>query len=204
MSFLSSINIYFLFCSLAISYLIGSISFGIVLAKLFNLGNLRLLGSGNIGATNVLRTGNKIAAALTLILDSGKGFMIVYVTLVFLGPLYVPFNGIAVFVGHIFPIYYKFKGGKGVATFLGIFLATDIVVGLLICITWLGLAIITKKSSVAALGCSLATPLFLFFSGSNADVLFASTLTMLIWWLHKGNLKRIILKTEPSITFKKK
>tara|TARA_A100001011_G_scaffold387732_1_gene466052 strand:+ start:319 stop:939 length:621 start_codon:yes stop_codon:yes gene_type:complete len=203
MTFLSDINVDVLACGLIISYLLGSISFGILFTKIMDLGNLRSLGSGNIGATNVLRTGNKVAAALTLIFDSGKGFVVIHASVIFLEPAYVPFTGIAVFIGHIFPIYHKFKGGKGVATFLGIFLATDFVAGLLICCTWLSLAIFTKKSSIAALGCSLLTPLFLFLNQSDPNLLFPVTLTVLIWWLHKENIKRIILKTEPSINFKK-
>ena len=194
---------YYLFTSvMALSYLFGSVSFGIVIARVMNLGNLRSIGSGNIGATNVLRTGNKTAAALTLLLDGGKGYLVVYMTISIFEQTYLPFTSIAVFLGHSFPIYYKFKGGKGVATFLGIILATNILVGITVCGTWLLVATLSKKSSLAALGCSLVTPFFLFISNSDEKVLFAAILATLIWWLHKENIKRLMRGTEPSIKFK--
>ena len=190
---------YYLLLLIIPAYFIGSISFGIVVAKFMNLGNLRLLGSGNIGATNVLRTGNKLAAALTLILDGAKGYLVIIATTNFLDLKYLPFTGLAVFVGHIFPIFLKFKGGKGVATFIGIILAVNPTVGVMVCATWLILAAITKKSSLAALGSSVATPLFLFFDKPDEKVLYAAILAVFIWWLHKDNIKRLISKTEPSI-----
>jgi len=168
-----------------------------------NLGNLRSIGSGNIGATNVLRTGNKVAAALTVILDGGKGYAAIYVTLSLFEAVYIPFAGIAVFLGHIFPIYYRFKGGKGVATFLGIVLATSAVVGILICIVWLIIALLSKKSSLAALGSSISTPLFLFLHQPDERIPLAVFLTIFIWWTHTENIKRLLLKTEPSISLKK-
>ena len=186
-----------------LSYMIGSISFGLVIAKFMNLGNLRAIGSGNVGATNVLRTGSKIAAALTVILDSGKGYVATLATIALFGEAYLPFASIAVFMGHIFPIYHKFRGGKGVATFLGIILASSPAVGLLVCCTWLITAFISKRSSVAALSASLGTPFFLFLSQPDQKVLLFSVLGLLIWWLHRGNIKRLILKTEPKISLKK-
>ena len=204
MIFFSDINFYSLTVIILSSYLIGSIAFGIVVAKLMNLGNLRQLGSGNIGATNVLRTGSKIAAALTLILDGGKGYAVVNGTIFFLGNSYVPFTAMAVFLGHIFPIYYKFKGGKGVATFIGIILAISPFQGILVCIAWLSIAAITKKSSVAALGSSITAPVVFFYNKFDENVFFVSILTLLIWWLHKENIKRLILKTEPSINLMNK
>ena len=203
MNFPSEINYYLLTFAMVLSYLLGSVSFGIIIARFMNLGNLRSIGSGNIGATNVLRTGSKTAAALTVILDGGKGYLVIYTTISIFEQTYIPFTGIAVFLGHIFPIYYKFKGGKGVATFLGIILATNVVVGITVCGTWLVLAILSKKSSVAALGCSLVAPFFLFTNKPDEKVLFSIMLAVLIWWLHKENINRLMSGTEPSIKLKK-
>ena len=203
MNFPLEINYYFLTFAVVLSYLIGSVSFGIIVARLMNLGNLRSIGSGNIGATNVLRTGSKIAAALTVLLDGGKGYLVIYATIFLFEEVYLPFTGIAVFLGHTFPIYYKFKGGKGVATFLGIILATNGLVGLTVCGTWLLLAIMSKKSSLAALGCCLAAPFLLYSNEADEKFLFATILTLLIWWLHKENIKRLMSGTEPSIKLKK-
>ena len=185
------------------SYLIGSISFGIIVTKLMGIDNLRSVGSGNIGATNVLRTGNKMAAALTLILDFGKGYAVIFIVTSFIGNAYLIFAGLAVFFGHIFPVYYKFKGGKGVATFLGIILATNFIVGALICFSWIIIALISKKSSIAALASSLLCPIFLFVAEADEKVFFSGLLVLTIWLLHRENLKRILSKTEPSINLKK-
>ena len=185
------------------SYLIGSISFGIIVTKLMGIDNLRSVGSGNIGATNVLRTGNKMAAALTLILDFGKGYAVIFIVTSFIGNAYLIFAGLAVFFGHIFPVYYKFKGGKGVATFLGIILATNFIVGALICFSWIIIALISKKSSIAALTSSLLCPIFLFVAEADEKVFFSGLLVLTIWLLHRENLKRILSKTEPSINLKK-
>ena len=169
MNFLLEINNFFLLLVImACSYLIGSISFGIIITKLIGVDNLRSLGSGNIGATNVLRTGNKVAAALTLILDWGKGYAVISLVTTFFGNGYLIFAGLAVFFGHIFPIYYRFKGGKGVATFLGIILAINFIVGALVCVSWVIIAIISKKSSLAALGSSLLCPVF-FLGTENGE-----------------------------------
>ena len=204
MSFLLEINNYFLVLGvMACSYLVGSISFGIIITKLVGIDNLRSVGSGNIGATNVLRTGNKLAAALTLILDSGKGYTVVVLVTSFVGNAYLLFAGLAVFFGHIFPIYYKFKGGKGVATFLGIILATNFIVGAMVCFSWIMIAIISKKSSIAALGSSLLCPFFLFPAEDSEKVLVSGFLAVMIWLLHKENIKRILSKTEPSINLKR-
>lgn len=201
MIFFHEIDLYVLVITITASYLLGSISFGILATKFMKLQDLRSVGSGNIGATNVLRTGNKTAAMLTLILDGGKGYVAVSIV-AFFSEAYVPFAILFVFIGHIVPIYYRFKGGKGVATFLGIIFAINFISGLMVCFTWLLLAIISKKSSFASLGCSLVTPFFLFF-GSSPDIgLFIIILTVLIWWSHKENIRRLILKTEPSINIR--
>jgi glycerol-3-phosphate acyltransferase PlsY len=204
MNFLSEINNYFLLLGvMACSYLVGSISFGIIVTKLIGIDNLRSTGSGNIGATNVLRTGNKLAAALTLILDSGKGYVVIVLVTSFLGNAYLVCAGLAVFLGHIFPIYHRFKGGKGVATFLGIILATNFIVGALVCFFWIFIALISKKSSLAALGSSLICPFFLFVVEADEKVLFSGFLVLMIWLLHKENIKRILSGTEPSINLQK-
>ena len=204
MNFLLEINNYFLLLGIiGCSYLVGSISFGIIITKLIGINNLRSVGSGNIGATNVLRTGNKLAAALTLILDSGKGYAIIFLVNSFVGNTYLAFAGLAVFLGHVFPIYYRFKGGKGVATFLGIILAMNFIVGTLVCFSWILIAVISKKSSIAALGSSLLCPFFLVVTEADEKVLFSGVLVVIIWLLHKENIKRILSKTEPSITLKK-
>ena len=203
MIFFSNIDYFEITYLMICSYLLGSVSFGIVITKIMNLGNLRLIGSGNIGATNVLRTGNKGAAALTVILDGGKGYATIYVTLSLFESVYLPFTGIAVFLGHIFPIYYRFKGGKGVATFLGIVLAVNALIGIIVCMVWLSLALLSKKSSLAALGSSVSTPLFLFLHQPDERIPLVVLLTIFIWWAHKDNIKRLLLKTEPSINFKK-
>ena len=204
MNFLLEINNFvLLFVIMACSYLIGSISFGIIITTLIGVDNLRSLGSGNIGATNVLRTGNKVAAALTLILDSGKGYAVIFLVTTFFGNGYLIFAGLAVFFGHIFPIYYRFKGGKGVATFLGIILAMNFIVGALVCVSWVIIAIISKKSSLAALGSSLLCPVFFLGTETDEKILFSGILVLMIWLLHKENIKRIIYRTEPSINLKK-
>ena len=204
MNFLLGIDNYLLLLLImACSYLVGSISFGIVVTKLIGVDNLRSIGSGNIGATNVLRTGNKVAAALTLILDSGKGYAVIFLVTSFVGNNYLVFTGLAVFIGHIFPIYYRFKGGKGVATFLGIILAMNFIVGVLVCVSWIIIAIISKKSSLAALGSSLLCPIFLLGTETSENILFSGVLVVMIWLLHRENIKRIIYRTEPSIHIKK-
>ena len=204
MNFLLEINNYLLLLGImGCSYLVGSISFGIIITKFIGVNNLRSVGSGNIGATNVLRTGNKLAAALTLILDSGKGYAIIVLVNSFVGNAYLVFAGLAVFLGHIFPIYYRFKGGKGVATFLGIILAMNFIVGTLLCLSWILIAVISKKSSMAALGSSLLCPFFLVIAEVDEKVIFSGVLVVIIWLLHKENIKRILSKTEPSIALKK-
>ena len=203
MNFLLEINNFFLLLVImACSYLIGSISFGIIITKLIGVDNLRSLGSGNIGATNVLRTGNKVAAALTLILDSGKGYAVIFLVTTFFGNGYLVFAGLAVFFGHIFPIYYRFRGGKGVATFLGIILAMNFIVGALVCVSWVIIAIISKKSSLAALGSSLLCPVFFLGTDTDEKILFLGILVLMIWLLHRENIKRIYLMIIKKIILK--
>ena len=186
-----------------LSYLLGSIPFGIVITRAFGLGDLRKIGSGNIGATNVLRTGNKPAAAATLILDAAKGGIAVLIARATFGEDAAQLAGLAAFLGHLFPVWLGFKGGKGVATFLGILLALAWPVGLAACATWAVVAAITRISSAAAL-CSAGTAgmwLFVFNHGTMLILVFV--LTVLVYLRHTTNIARIKAGTEPKIGAKK-
>lgn len=185
------------------SYLFGSIPFGLILSKVFNLGDLRAIGSGNIGATNVLRTGNKKVAALTLVLDMVKGFLPAFL---FIG--YDPFAGVlaAIFavLGHCHPIWLKFKGGKGVATFLGVLLGLNLFAGLAVAATWLFVAVISRYSSLSALIASLLAPAYIvLFGKSMGFAFFVVLLTILIFWRHRTNIERLLKGDEPKIGQKK-
>lgn len=180
-------------------YLLGSIPFGVVLARLFGLGDLRKVGSGNIGATNVLRTGNKTAAALTLILDSGKGAAAVLIARALAGEDAVQVAGLFAFLGHCFPVWLGFRGGKGVATFLGLLLAFAPVLGLAACATWLGTALIFRISSLAALTAAALTPVWASLLGLGQAVLMLLLLATLIFIRHRPNIERLISGEEPKI-----
>jgi len=182
-----------------IGYLLGSIPFGIVLAKMMGLGNLRSIGSGNIGATNVLRTGNKLAAALTLILDGGKGVVAVLAARAAGGEDLAQIAGLAAMIGHCYPVWLRFAGGKGVATFLGIVLALAWPVGIGCCLAWLAGAFATRISSMGALVSSLASVPLAFVLGSADAVLLCAALAALIFWRHRANIARIKAGTEPKI-----
>ena len=180
-------------------YLLGSIPFGLVLTRLSGLGDLRQMGSGNIGATNVLRTGRKDLALATLILDSGKAG---FAGLIFMMLVSTPAGLVAAgaaFLGHCFPVWLKFKGGKGVATFLGALLATAWPVGLLTCFTWLGAALLFRISSLSALVAAAAAPVFALAFGREDAALLALFLTALIYWLHRTNIDRLFKGEEPRI-----
>ncbi|MEH6360298.1 MAG: glycerol-3-phosphate 1-O-acyltransferase PlsY [Amylibacter sp.] len=183
----------------SLAYLMGSIPFGIVIAKIMGLGNLREIGSGNIGATNVLRTGNKLAAFLTLVFDAGKGAVAVFLAGYFFGQTAAQIAGLFAFLGHLYPIWLRFNGGKGVAVFLGILLAINFWAGLATCLTWLVTAIIIRISSASALVASLLAPVWLYLIDTRSGVLFVVIMTQLIWVKHKENIKRILKGTEPKI-----
>jgi glycerol-3-phosphate acyltransferase PlsY len=186
-----------------IGYLLGSVPFGMVLARVMGLGNLREIGSGNIGATNVLRTGNKLAAFLTLVLDGGKGAVAVMLARAAAGEDVAQIAGLAAMLGHCYPVWLRFRGGKGVATFLGIVLALAWPVGIGACLAWLAGALSTRISSMGALVSSLASvPLALVLGHGEAAVLCA-LLAALIFWRHRGNIARIRTGTEPKIGRKK-
>ncbi|MEI4231952.1 glycerol-3-phosphate 1-O-acyltransferase PlsY [Roseovarius sp. D22-M7] len=182
-----------------IGYVLGSIPFGMVLARLMGLGNLRDIGSGNIGATNVLRTGNKFAAALTLILDGGKGALAVLLARAFAGEDAVQLAGLMAFLGHCYPVWLGFRGGKGVATFLGLLLALAWPVGVAGCLTWLAVAALSRLSSLAAMVAAGSSALWMLILGHGAAIVMALVLTGLILWRHNGNIARIRDGTEPRI-----
>lgn len=183
----------------ALGYLLGSVPFGLVITKVFGLGDLRSIGSGNIGATNVLRTGSKPAALATLLLDSGKGAIAVLLARVLAGEDAAQLAGLAAFVGHCFPVWLGFKGGKGVATFLGTVLALAWPVGLACCATWLAAAGISRISSVGALAASALAALWMFVLGYPSMILLALLLAAVVWWRHSENIARIKAGTEPKI-----
>ncbi len=183
----------------AIGYGLGSIPFGILLARTFGLGNLREIGSGNIGATNVLRTGNKSAAALTLLLDAGKGAVAVLLARAFAGEDAAQIAALAAFLGHCYPVWLGFRGGKGVATFLGIWLALAWPVGLACCATW---AVATGFSRISSMGALVAAALSTFWAmllGAGSALFLGIVLTLLVFWRHRANISRLRAGTEPKI-----
>ncbi|SFS63657.1 acyl-phosphate glycerol-3-phosphate acyltransferase [Sulfitobacter marinus] len=186
-----------------LGYLIGSIAFGLLLARVMNLGDLRAIGSGNIGATNVLRTGNKTAAALTLVLDGAKGAAAVLLARLFAGEDAAQVAGLAAMIGHCYPIWLKFKGGKGVATFLGVILALAWPAGLACCLAWLIGALVTRISSMGAIAAASTSTIFLVALGYGSAFFLGVILTLLIFWRHSENIKRIRAGTEPKIGAKK-
>ncbi|MCA3415641.1 MAG: glycerol-3-phosphate 1-O-acyltransferase PlsY [Roseomonas sp.] len=179
-------------------YLIGSIPFGLLLTKAAGLGDIRQVGSGNIGATNVLRTGRKGLAAATLILDGLKGAVAVLLARQFLGDQDVVV-GTAAVLGHLFPVWLGFRGGKGVATGLGVLLAAAWPVGLACCAVWLVAAKLLKMSSAAALTAFAAAPLFALVLSSADHALMALLIAVLVFWRHEANIRRLLAGTEPRI-----
>lgn len=182
-----------------IGYGLGSIPFGMIVARAMGLGNLRDIGSGNIGATNVLRTGNKGAAALTLLLDGFKGAAAVYLARMLATEDAVQVAALAAFLGHCFPVWLRFRGGKGVATFLGILLALAWPVGVASCAAWLVGAGLSRMSSMAALVAAASSTFFIVFLGYAGALVLGIVLTILVFARHKDNIKRIKAGTEPKI-----
>jgi glycerol-3-phosphate acyltransferase PlsY len=187
-----------IFAALA-GYLFGAIPFGIVMAKVFGLGDLRAIGSGNIGATNVLRTGNKLAAFLTLILDAGKAGIAVLLAGALFGELAGLVAGLAAFVGHCYPVWLGFKGGKGVATFFGLLFAACWPVGLAAGATWLVVAALSRYSSLSALIASALAPVYAAALGGTLMVPFLIILALLIFWRHTENIQRLLKGIEGKI-----
>lgn len=185
--------------ALVLGYLLGSIPFGLLVTRAFGLGDIRKTGSGNIGATNVLRTGNRWAAALTLILDGAKGAAAVLIARELGGDLPAMWGAFASFVGHLFPVWLDFKGGKGVATFLGVIVGLSWPVGLMACATWLGAAVLWRISSLSALIAAAATPVYLAFWHQYYFAGLATVMALMIVTKHRENIRRLIKGTEPRI-----
>lgn len=184
-----------------LGYLLGSAPFGLLITKAAGLGDIRNVGSGNIGATNVLRTGRKDLAAATLLLDGGKGAIAVLIAAVLGWRPEVA--AAAAFLGHCFPVWLKFKGGKGVATFLGTLIALWPLAGAAACLIWLAAAYAMKYSSLAALIAAAASPLILFSMGKPAYAIAAAFMTILIFIRHRANIERLVKGEEPKIGAKK-
>jgi glycerol-3-phosphate acyltransferase PlsY len=182
-----------------LAYLLGSIPFGIVITRLMGLGDLRSIGSGNIGATNVLRTGNKAAAAATLVLDAAKGGVAVLIARALTAEDGAQIAALASFLGHLYPVWLGFRGGKGVATHLGTLLALAWPAGLLACAVWLAAAAAFRYSSLAALVAVASAPVWLAVTGRVEAVALAIVLGALVWWRHRENLARLANGAEPKI-----
>lgn len=184
--------------ALAIGYLLGSIPFGLLLTRVAGTTDLRSIGSGNIGATNVLRTGRKDLAAATLLLDGLKG-----VAAVLIGASFSPEGGMiagfAAFVGHIAPVWLQFKGGKGVATFLGVLFGLSWPAALVFCVVWLSAAALSRYSSLGALTASAAAPLALFLFGHSAEALVVAAMAAIVFYRHRENIARLRAGTETRI-----
>ena len=196
---------------LVAAYILGSVPFAVVFSRLFGLQDPRTYGSGNPGATNVLRSGNKAAAALTLIGDAAKGWFAVWLAIHFkTSPLLVAGVAIAVFLGHLYPIFLKFKGGKGVATAFGIMIAIEPILALATMATWIIMAVFFRFSSLAALTCAVFAPFYYFFGGmlvwQSYFPIGAALIVIALFLLyrHKANIQRLIAGTEPRIGSAKK
>jgi len=181
------------------AYLLGSVPFGLVITRMLGLGDVRQIGSGNIGATNVLRTGNKPAALATLLLDAGKGAIAVLIARSIAGEDAAQLAGLASFLGHLFPVWLGFKGGKGVATFLGTMLALAWPVGLACCATWLVTVKLTKISSASALAASASAALWCLVFGPVSMIALAVALAALVWLRHAPNIRRLLAGSEPKV-----
>jgi acyl phosphate:glycerol-3-phosphate acyltransferase len=182
-----------------LGYLLGSIPFGLVLTRLAGTQDLRSIGSGSIGTTNVLRTGRKDLAAATLIGDMLKGTIAVIIAGYFGGPDAAMLAALGAFLGHLFPVWLKFRGGKGVAVYIGVLLGLLWPAALLFCLIWLAVAAITRYSSLSALIASLVTPILLWWFGQLALAALFAVLTLLVFFVHRENIKRLLAGTESKI-----
>ena len=178
-----------------ISYLMGSIPFGFILTKIFLKKDIREIGSGNIGATNALRTGNKLIGYSTLLLDIIKAILpVLYVKINHPELIYIA--SLCAFLGHVFPVWLKFKGGKGVATYVGILFTINILLGFIFCVSWLLIFLISKYSSLSSLIGSLTIPVYIFFNDQISNALFFGIMFVLIFYTHRENIKRLKNKEE--------
>jgi acyl phosphate:glycerol-3-phosphate acyltransferase len=180
---------------ISISYLMGSIPFGLILTKIFLKKDIREIGSGNIGATNVLRTGNKTIGYLTLILDVIKAVIpVLYIKIKFPELIYI--SSLLVFIGHVFPVWLKFKGGKGVATYVGILFSINYILAIIFAFSWLIIFFISKYSSIGSILSSLTISIFIFLNSSYENEYFFIIMFVLILYTHRENVKRLINKEE--------
>ena len=178
-----------------ISYLMGSIPFGFILTKIFLKKDIREIGSGNIGATNALRTGNKLIGYSTLLLDVIKAILpVLYVKINHPELIYIA--SLCAFLGHVFPVWLKFKGGKGVATYVGILFTINIFLGFIFCVSWLLVFLVSKYSSLSSLIGSLTIPIYIFFNDQMSNALFFGIMFVLIFYTHRENIKRLKNKEE--------
>ena len=182
-----------------LSYLLGSVPFGVLITRLLGLGDLRSIGSGNIGATNVLRTGNRAAALATLLLDAGKGAIAVLIARIALGSDAAQVAALSSFLGHLYPVWLGFRGGKGVATFLGTLIALCWPVGLAACASWAVTAAASRISSLSALVAAALAAIWAAVLGHGEMVLLIVILAALIFWRHRANIARLLAGTEPRI-----
>ncbi len=185
--------------SLVFGYLCGTIPWGLILTKSAGLGDIRSIGSGNIGATNVLRTGNKTVAALTLLLDALKGTVPALLMGWLYGPQAAILSGLAAFFGHLFPMWLGFKGGKGVATNIGVLFGLLWPLGLIFLAVWIAMALVFRISSLSALTASLLSPLWAYLFGRNDLILPAVVMGVAIWLTHRANIARLLKGEEPKI-----
>jgi glycerol-3-phosphate acyltransferase PlsY len=197
--------------ALLLGYALGSVPFGLLLTKAAGLGDIRKVGSGNIGATNVLRTGNKGLAAATLLLDALKGTVAVLLAERLLGQpaglaiLCATVGGLGAFLGHLFPVWLGFKGGKGVATYIGVLLGLGWPLALLFCAIWLVVALVTRYSSLSALVASITTPAISWLVLHRPEIgLLGGLLSAMLIWKHRANIQRLLAGTEPRIGAKDK
>jgi glycerol-3-phosphate acyltransferase PlsY len=188
-----------LLAGLALGYLLGSIPFGLILTRMAGLGDVRAIGSGNIGATNVLRTGRKGLAAATLLLDALKGTAAVLLAERLLGPEPALAAALGAFLGHTFPVWLGFRGGKGVATYIGVLVALDWRAALVFALVWLAVAAASRYSSLSSLVASAITPLALWWLGRGDAALLIGLLAVILWFKHRSNIARLMAGTEGRI-----
>jgi glycerol-3-phosphate acyltransferase PlsY len=192
------VNLLHLLAALAFGYLLGSIPFGVIFTSMAGLGDIRKVGSGNIGATNVLRTGRKGLAAATLLGDALKGTVAVLVAAQW-GPQFATLAALGAFLGHLFPVWLKFKGGKGVATFIGVLIGLKLLAAVIFGVIWLGVAFASRYSSLSALVASAASPIALWLLGEPGMAAMSVILVALLWWKHGQNISRLVAGTEGKI-----
>ena len=184
--------------ALVLGYLLGSIPFGLLLTRMAGLGDIRNIGSGNIGATNVLRTGNKGLALATLLLDGGKGAAAVLIARA-VDPDLAVIAGAAAFIGHLFPVWLKFRGGKGVAVYIGVLIGLFWPAAVVFCVIWITTAFVSRYSSLSALVASFITPIFLWWFGHPALASLFAVLTLLLFYMHRENIRRLQAGKEGRI-----